>query len=140
MQSEQFKDSQVVRFSKLTSIRVSLLRNILPENKLASQNDNDQLSCLLLSTDKSFQIWLLCLNPTSLFDPSRTITQFKKECLYSKSLPEVSFFDFLHCQSFIKVDKSISDKKLGTSDVGPLVGYVSFNSRCQLNIFSLAKE
>lgn len=74
MQSEQFKDSQVVRFSKLTSIRASLLKKMLPENKLTNHNDYDQLSCLLLSTDKSFQIWLLFLHPTSLFDPSRSIT------------------------------------------------------------------
>jgi hypothetical protein len=65
--------------------------------------------------------------------------QFVKECLFLKIIPEVSYMDFIHCMPY---DMDSHDKLVdsGAVEDAPLIGYVTFDNRCQLNIYSLVKE
>ena len=95
---------QVVRYSKMTTIRLAELQNLLPKGVEHSMDpeESEVVSCLLLATERSIQVWILFMKSQSgsgvepLRAPHVTRETFKKECLFCKTLPEVCQLDLLH--------------------------------------------
>ena len=84
-----------------------------------------EASVLLVATDRSKQIWLLCDQSTE--DKYRTFCTKASsiEILFYKSMPNVSYFDILH----------LADPKSDTQ-----LGYLTYENNSQLNIFSLVSD
>lgn len=89
-----------IRYSKFTQVRLKSLLNLLPgevsltvrQEIMAETSNTKMVTCLLLSTESSVQIWLI--------DPLASA----QECLFSKSLPEVAQVDFVHLPDRLSID------------------------------------
>ena len=98
------------------------------------------MSCLLLSTETYFQIWIL-KDPRLIDLPALSKKEEQMECLYCRLIPEVANIDFIHIsQSLTSNDQHARTEIECLSKLEPLIGYVTYEDKSQLNIYSLVKE